>query len=208
LDCSKDGSPVRKKVLQAGRTLLLEGGLRAVTTAEIARRARVSKKTLYAVFPTKDELLAAIVLGFQEELIARWDEILDSPASAIDRTLASLEFITHFLPQIEAYVVNQQDALPPTLWDRIDAVRVERLHKLKELLEAGQEEGMIRPEMNPEHWILLLVGTVRSTLTPQVSLQTGISLTELVKSVQAVYFDGLLTEKGKQYVARQKEDRR
>ena len=195
------------KILAAGRDLLLGEGLRAITTNEIARRARVSKKTLYTLFPSKDELVEAIVVSFMEENLARWDAIFEREVSAIDRILASVEFVSQFMPQVQRQLINQVETVAPSLWARIDAIRMERLGKLKALMQQAQREGHLREDIDPDHWILLLTGTVRSVLTPKVLLRTGIPLLDLVRSVKAIYYDGLLTEKGRAYVANAKGTR-
>ncbi len=189
------------RILTAGREILLSEGLRAITTNELARRARVSKKTLYNLFPSKDALLETIVISFLEENLSRLDEILALDVSAIDRILASLEFISQFMPQIQNQLINQVETVAPRLWAKIDAIRLKRLQKLKNLLEEAQREGYLRVDVDPDHWILLLTGTIRSVLTPKVLLQSGIPLIELVRSVKSIYYDGLLTEKGRAYVA-------
>jgi len=189
------------QILSAGREILLAEGLRAITTNELARRARVSKKTLYNLFPSKDALLEAIVVSFVEANLSRWDEILDRDASAIDRILASLRFMSEFMPRVQSQLLNQVETVAPQLWQEIDAIRLERLGRLKTLLIEAQEEGFLRADVDPEHWILLLTGAIRSVLTPKTLMQTGIPLLDLVRSVQTVFYDGLLTETGRTYVA-------
>ena len=193
--------PTKDRILAAGRAILITEGLRAITTNELARRARVSKKTLYNLFPNKDALLEAIVVSFLEENLARWDEILALDASAIDRILASLEFVSQFMPQIQSQLIDQVETIAPQLWARIEAIRLRRLRKLKRLMEEAQREGHLRADVDADHWILLLTGTIRSVLTPKVLLQTGIPVIELVRSVKSIYYDGLLTDKGRVYVA-------
>jgi len=188
-------------ILSAGREILLSEGLRAITTNEIARRVRISKKTLYKLFPTKDALVEAIVVSFMTRNLSRWDEILERESCAMDRILASLEFVGEFMPRIQTQLISQVETVSPQLWERIDAIRLERLRKLKALMEEAQREGFFRAEVDPDHWILLLTGTVRSVLTPKVLLRTGIPLMQLIQSVKAIYYTGLLTEKGKRYVA-------
>lgn len=190
----------KDQVLAAGREILLSEGLRAITTNEIARRARMSKKTLYRLFPNKDALVEAIIVSFMEENLSRWDVLLDQPSSAMDRILASLEFVSQFMPQIQSQLIDQVETIAPQLWKTIDAIRVQRLQKLKALMEEAQAEGFLRADVDPDHWILLLTGTVRSVVTPKVLLQTGIPLITLLQSVKSIYYDGLLTEKGRQYV--------
>jgi len=187
--------------LETGRELLLSEGLRAITTNEIARRARISKKTLYGLFPSKDVLLEGIVVSFVEGNLARWDAILDRDASAIDRILASLQFLGEFMPQVQSRLITQVEAVAPHLWARIDAIRLQRLARLETLMEEAQEEGVLRTDVDPEHWTLLLTGAIRSVLTPKTLMQTGIPLLDLIRSVQTIFFDGLLTEEGRATIA-------
>jgi AcrR family transcriptional regulator len=192
------------RILQVGRAILLEQGLRALTTNAIARRAKVSKKTLYLHYPSKAELVEQIVVSFMESQLARWDAVLASSASGIDRILQSLEFVGRFLPQIQSSLISQVENVSPELWQRIDAIRMARLVKLKQLMAEAQEEGYIRADVDPEHWILLLMGTIRSVLVPRVLLEQGIPLPDLVRTVRTIYYDGLLTEKGRAYIEQER----
>jgi len=191
----------RHQILSGGRDILMQDGLRAITTNAVAQRARISKKTLYQHFQNKDQLLEEILVSFMEEHLKHWDAILERDEPPIDRILASLRFFGEFLPQIQTTVINQVETVAPQLWPKIDAIRVQRLQKLKSLVEEGQREGFVRCDINPDHWILLLTGTVRSVINPKVLLRTGISATELLNDIQILYFEGLLTDDGRQHIA-------
>jgi len=191
----------REQILRTGRELLVEDGLRAITTNAIAQRARISKKTLYQHFASKDKVLEAILVFFMEEYLGYWDEILERDDTAIQRISDSLRFVSEFLPQIQNHVIAQVESVAPQLWGTIDAIRKQRLRKLKVLIEEAQEEGFVRPDINPDHWLLLLTGTAQSVVTPKVLLRTGIPLIQLLESIQTIYFEGLLTDEGKRTIA-------
>ena len=57
----EDVSPKARQILQAARDVFLEHGYGASSTDMIQRAACVSKSTLYAYYPTKDALFAAVV---------------------------------------------------------------------------------------------------------------------------------------------------
>ncbi|MEN6368958.1 MAG: TetR/AcrR family transcriptional regulator [Thermotogota bacterium] len=189
------------EILSAGRQILLSEGLRAITTDEVARRARVSKKTLYNLFPSKDALVEAIVVSFIQANLARWDEVLETEETAMDRIIASLDLVTRFLPQIQTTVIEQVGRIAPSLWEKIDKMRLERVARLRTLMAQAQLDGYVRDDIDPAHWFLLLTATIRSALTPQVLLETRIPLPGLVDALKKIYGDGLLTEKGRRYVA-------
>lgn len=65
----------RATILEAALRLLEQGGLPTVTTAALAREARCSKETLYALFKDRDDILAALV-GYQSEKL---NALLENP---------------------------------------------------------------------------------------------------------------------------------
>ena len=192
----------KARILHVGREILASEGLRAITTQAIAKRARVSKKTLYLAFPSKDALLEAIVLSLIEEHLNRWDRILEREALAIDRIQASLRFVSEFIPLIQQQLINQVQSVAPQLWETIDAIRMKRLRRMAALISEAQREGHLRGDIDPDHWTLLLMGTVGAVLTPTVLLRTGIPLSDLFRSLQIIYYTSLLTDEGRRHIAR------
>ena len=53
--------PLRSRIIDATFHLLIERGYAGASTREIARRARVSKRELYALFDSKEGILAAMI---------------------------------------------------------------------------------------------------------------------------------------------------
>jgi AcrR family transcriptional regulator len=198
-----------ERILACGRGLLAEKGLRAITTNAIAERVRISKKTLYLCFPTKDDLIGAILISFIEEHLARWDVTLnDENVPAMERIGRSLDYVAQFLPQLQAQVLSQAEpgSVTPQLWKKIDAIRVARLSRFRGLMEKAQEEGYLRVDVDPDHWILLLLGVVQTVLVPSVLLERGIPLPDIVRAVRTIFYDGLLTEKGRRYVKERRKE--
>ena len=60
-DCSRDPRDARSRIIEATFHVLMEHGYAGASTREIARRARVSKRELYALFDSKDGILAAMI---------------------------------------------------------------------------------------------------------------------------------------------------
>ena len=51
-----------RRIIAAGRRHFFAHGFRAITTDDLAAELAISKKTLYALFPSKEALLEAVVL--------------------------------------------------------------------------------------------------------------------------------------------------
>lgn len=61
----------RRRILAATASVFLEKGYARANTSAIARRARASKQTLYALFPTKAGLFMGVMSAHTEKLFAR-----------------------------------------------------------------------------------------------------------------------------------------
>lgn len=65
------GAVDRTRILGVTAAVFLEKGFQGANTNEIARRARTSKQTLYALFPTKADLFIGVMSAHTEKLFAR-----------------------------------------------------------------------------------------------------------------------------------------
>jgi AcrR family transcriptional regulator len=80
----------RERILAAARKLFLERGLRATAMEAIARQAQVAKPTLYAHYPDKDAVYAALIGLMLTEKHAAFAAALAGPGTAIERVTAAL----------------------------------------------------------------------------------------------------------------------
>jgi AcrR family transcriptional regulator len=86
----RECDPLRSRIIAATFGLLMERGYAGASTREIARRARVSKRELYALFDSKEGILAAMIGG----RAARMRQPLALP-DAVDRG-SVVEVLTRF----------------------------------------------------------------------------------------------------------------
>jgi TetR/AcrR family transcriptional regulator, mexJK operon transcriptional repressor len=63
----------RARILEAATAAFLESGYEIASTAEIARRAKVSKRELYAHFQDKRDILSAVITELQTDIQSQTD---------------------------------------------------------------------------------------------------------------------------------------
>src|SRR5689334_6881460 len=66
--CQIDEQERRRLLIEAAESVFLESGYSAAVTSDIARRACMSKKTLYRLFDSKEALFAAVVASRRESI--------------------------------------------------------------------------------------------------------------------------------------------
>ena len=77
-----------EKVIETAREIFMRYGFRRVTMGDIAEAAKMSRPALYLVFPSKEEILAAVVNGVFRAML---DEIREGVQS-IDAAEERLKF--------------------------------------------------------------------------------------------------------------------
>jgi AcrR family transcriptional regulator len=160
--------PKRRRILESARAVFAEQGFDAARMDEVARRARVSKGTVYNHFDSKESLLVECVLASMAETRERIDALARSSGSP-DRALASAlrTQILDLLPSI----VGGSQSLAYQVWSLVARDRGvrERLFsyyrefyrageaRLCEGLDAGAGAGVFRADLESEDLAMVLL---------------------------------------------------
>jgi len=91
----------RKSILIAAEQLFYRDGLGAVSVDAIADAARVTKRTLYYHFASKDELIAAYLDARDEVTLRALDETSERGARPGDRVVGVFEYIERWAATAE-----------------------------------------------------------------------------------------------------------
>src|ERR1700722_2827368 len=84
-----DGTAVRARILEAAFAAFMKNGFAATSTLEIATRARVSKRELYATIGNKQEMLIACITAGAGRLQLSADLPVPDNRETLARVLAS-----------------------------------------------------------------------------------------------------------------------
>jgi AcrR family transcriptional regulator len=154
-----DAQRNRRRILETAEEVFGEHGPQA-STEEVARRAGVAIGTVFRHFPTKADLLRALMKRLLQQLT---DDAGDLAAHG-DPETALFEFLTRLVERTTANraVVGLLAA------EGIDAPITGALGSLtaavQELLHRGQQAGAIRPDIRIDEVMALLVSACQGAL--------------------------------------------
>jgi AcrR family transcriptional regulator len=160
-----DAERNRKLLLDAAAEVFAEQGLEG-STAEIARRAGVGHGTVFRRFPTKDDLVAAIVADRLGEITQSARALLADapPAGGVLAFMAELARI-HVRDRGLIEAVNGTRALAdPKVHDAHGAL----MDVLEELVKADREAGLIREDLGAFD-VMALSKAVASACEPGIA---------------------------------------
>ena len=145
------GRGARERILGASRELFREQGINGTGLDQLCASAGVSKRTLYAHFSGKDELIAEHLRRLDPEVVP---EIFDrSDLTPRERLLAAFDIRAALCPFIAAAVEIPDPAHPARV-----LARDYKLAFAARLTEAAREAGAADPEQLGEQLALLLDG--------------------------------------------------
>ena len=181
-----------------GGTILLSAGLRSLTTNEVARRAKVSKKTLYRLFESKESLAETILPVVHQGAVCR----SGTPSlTAIGRSRCACGSPSH---SWNGSFRNFSQAWWPTSprWirsygRRSTAFDVRDSDGSRTSSPKRSRPASSSPDIDADQWFLLFLSTIQNAVTPKTLLEQNIMLSDLIRTARRIYFDGLLTPDGR-----------
>jgi len=132
----------REKLIEAAEQVFVETGYGAANVDDIARRAGMSKKTIYQVFDTKGSLFAAVIAARRAVLASMIDAERCSPTDAPEKVLR------HFLSQVARFVLAPRQAA-------LYRLVIAESQRAPELAHAFYREGPSKARSALTQWLAL-----------------------------------------------------
>lgn len=162
----------RARLLQAATEIFAMEGIEGATTREIARVAGVNEVTLFRHFPSKDELLGAVVqhvMALQAEALSHQQELTQ------DLLIDLKHYAWVYNTMLEAYEAlictfigeakRRPEAARRVIQEAVQPLR----EKLMAYLRNAQGWGTVRQDVDPEVAIDLFTGMLLSGMLRRCS---------------------------------------
>ncbi|OYO26315.1 TetR/AcrR family transcriptional regulator [Janthinobacterium sp. PC23-8] len=183
-----------KQIMDAAAALFAKTGYPGVKMEQIAKNCKASKSMLYHYFPTKDEILFAILKDHLDSVISAIMSIETSGSDPQVRFLAMVQTFTQKSAQTRRrHVVAMNDVkfLPKAMLDPIQKLETKVLDLVTEYLRAVNptlDDSLYKP------YGMLLIGMMNWTDT-WYKPTGAIKPQELVERISRLFLRGFLAEK-------------
>ena len=176
---------IRQRIIDSCRELALKKGFRRLTVEEIATSARVTKRTVYRRFRSKDEIFAACVDDFLAAVGRQADALLNSGQDIP----VIVEEILSYLVAGEKTIISQRTLEDlhryyPHLWQKIHQFRMERIRLMIELVQRQYSHEI---SINPLILGTMISASIQSILNPEFLIQHNLNFKDAANQVIAVF---------------------
>jgi AcrR family transcriptional regulator len=175
-----DADETTQKILDAARASVLAFGVRRTTLADIARRAGVSRMTVYRRYPDAEALLRDLMTRELGGLLAESEgEPSDAPFA---RRVAGAVIAMREHELLRKVMDAEPELLIPYVTDRMGATQQIAFDVARRAIEQGQAEGTVRsgdPAMLAQMIILIVQSFVFSAGINEDAVPAGELLGQL-----------------------------
>lgn len=184
----------RDQVVAEARRLAYQYGFRRIAMDEIARNLRMSKKTLYVLFPSKKDLIRAVVDSILEPNLARISALARNEKTVAGFFAGSIG-VFHGLSRSLSEPMMADMRTMPDIWSEAEARRREALMGLRQVLERGRRSGEIRPDLHVDLFLRIFLLMVNAVGNPAVMLELNMKPSELAGQLGGLFLKGILNDK-------------
>jgi AcrR family transcriptional regulator len=188
-----------RRVIAAARRHFFAHGFRAITTDDLAAELALSKKTLYALFPSKEALLEAVVLQKFTSVEAEVERISgDQSLGCVEKLHELLACLQHEMEEIQPPFVRDMQRAAPEVFALIEQRRAGIIREhFGALFEQSRRAGIIRKDVSPPLLIAVILGAVNAVLNPAKLAELRLQPREGLLSILQIILGGAMTEKGR-----------
>lgn len=187
----------QSKIIEHTEEKFFKDGFYKTTMDEIASEMRISKKTIYKYFPSKDDLIKAITKHFMNRMKDTILPALNSDKNAIEKLGDLIKILTKASEKISAARMEELKRHYPSVWNEIDSFRTQMMFgNITKVIDQGKKEGLFIDL--PTNIIMnVLVASVRAIVNPEFIMHNNYSIIEAARFAFRIVIGGILTDKGK-----------
>ncbi|MGE4273534.1 MAG: TetR/AcrR family transcriptional regulator [Desulfitobacterium sp.] len=181
---------MRDRILGKAYELIQRYGLRGFTMDDVASDLGISKKTIYKVFQSKNQLISELVDNIVEMEKRTFCEAIAEQATWLEKFEAML---TMYTPEdIPFRLVDELYRNYPQEKEKIEKLAEFRQAILYPLIEEGQKEGKIRADLNPVIIVAMIHNLFMTPADSKMLESQDITIKQLLEQMKNLFFHGIL----------------
>jgi len=197
----------KEKIYQFAVDKFLREGFYKTTMDDLASQLRMSKKTIYKYFSSKEVLVKEVVFSFLSARAEQIKAIVDADDNAVIKFFKLVEYLGSIIIKFSDRWISDIQLYTPDLWKEIDKFRAKMMYaNLMKIIRQGINEGYF-VDKSAEIIVTIFVSSVRAVVNPDFIMNNKFSVSTALDSTLEILMNGIMTEKGKKIFNRLKAEK-
>ena len=140
---------MRENIISKSEELFLSLGFKSVTMDDIANAIGISKKTIYAHFSNKTELVEVVTFSVLDHITEGIDRINAASVNPIEELYEIKMFVMNYLKNERVSPQHQLKKYYPEIFERLKIKQFEKMHSsVENSLKMGMNTGLFRADID------------------------------------------------------------
>ena len=188
---------IQERILDTSFSLFRQFGTRSITMDDIAQKMGVSKKTLYAHFADKDELVVNAISRYLLEMDHESIENQQKAGDAIEELFLVMQTLDECFRYMNPIILFDIQRFHPRAFQVFQDYKNGGLQlTIRQNLERGVKEGLYRTELNIDIMTQYRVATTMLCFQPDAFPVAKYEMGKVQRELLEHYLYGLVSEEG------------
>ena len=202
LDKTKDDL-ISERLLMTAMQEFMQYGFSRISMDDLAIRMGMSKKTLYKYYPSKEELVKA-VLELRKQRVGELMSFIETkvPKHAFGEKIVQVsQKVAEFLSEIQPHVMFDLKKSFPLIFDDLDTFRKANIVKgFTIALNEGRASGVFRDDIPIELAVQMHLTLISTMMNPEYLASQQYTPLQVFTMILRCTMEGLCTNKGRSIV--------
>ncbi len=150
---------LKDRILDQAEIHLLDQGYRGMRVDELARGVGISKRTLYELFRTKEEMARDALERILGDLLVRIDRAIDENDDQAEQLRLVIGMLGELFASARPPFYRDLESTPKLL-ELAAAAQLQTADRIEQILRSGMASGRFRPDLDPHCVRLMLTATL------------------------------------------------
>lgn len=186
-----------QKILSAAAELFSQYGFKTITMDDIARRAGISKKTLYQHFANKEEVVTESVVWYKDNTCNNCEELMNGAENSIEGMVRAMAFFDEIHKRVNPMIMFEMQRFYPEAYKTFRKMLEDRdVVMLRDNILKGMADGHYREGLNADLLARYRLETSLLVLQPNLLVNDRNSLISVAIEIAEHFLYGIMTPKG------------
>ena len=198
---------VRDNIIQTSHDLFMRYSIKSITMDDIAKALSISKKTIYQYFKDKNDLVLHVTRAHLEEEKLEIQTIKENSSNAIEILIEESLCLRRNITDMNPSLLFDLKKYHHQAWALyLESKEKVYVRSLRETLERGVQQGLFRPEIDPEILAILRVEQIEMSLENFTYPRNKFEFKEVQTQLFDHFLNGLVSEKGRKLLKKLNAD--
>ncbi len=178
-------------ILEQGFRTLTKEGPKNFTVERLSSNLRMSKKTIYKYFPTKENLIEKIVGFFIGSIKRKFESVAESNENPIVKINLVMDYLTNRIMRVPTESLMEIKVRYPHIWKNIESFRLDMTQYFQEFFKDAQKQGMAKSDIDMDKAAILFMNIVNSTFQPEFFMNNNLAPVDTIKLFMKMISEGI-----------------